>query len=382
MRSVPGRRPDPAVGSLPAPEPVAECLLIQVAAKEPFEVLRLADRPGSGVVFTGAGAIEAIQATRRHGWKRPLLADRRRYTGPARVRGTVGFAPSWLAGQRDAGVSPVLTDSGYVADGDVTALLAILGQAAEAGPDVTAVLPLHERWLHEGRATLIAEVIAHDVPVALVLERADDPLATAQAMAGLTDLLRSASSVALLGAGIGGLAALAFGAQWAAVGVRASLRSYRPADCEPGSPRRRRRWRPAPREIVAAPVLSFSPIDAVVSACAASGANVGWACRCSSCQGRTPEWLASAAALDADAHTVDVLLRHAERVRRHTPGPAREQAWRRQCRQALGRHDELGLAALGWQPSGVLMACAAFSSGHAPKAEDQIRARGRRRVPA
>jgi len=363
-------------------EPVTGCLLIQVASKEPLEVVRLADRAGSGVVFTGAGAIEAIHAVRRHPWKRPLLADRRRYTGTARIRGTASFAPSWLAGQRDAGVTPVLTDSGYIGDGDVTALRAILRQAAEAGPDVTAVLPLHERWLHQDRATLIAEVTAHEAPVALVLEHAEDPLASSEAVAGLTELLRNAPSVALLGAGIAGLAALAFGAQWAAVGVRASLRSYPPAAREPGSMRQRRRWHPVPQEIVAAPVLSFSRIDTVVSAYAASGANPGWVCRCSSCHGRTPEWLASASALDADAHTVDVLLRHAERLRRRTPGPAREQAWRSLCLQALSHYDELGLAALGWRPPGVAAACAAASPKRSPNAEDQFRPHRKRRVPA
>ncbi len=198
MRSAPAPRRDTASGSLPVLEPVTGCLLIQVASKEPLEVVRLADRAGSGVVFTGAGAIEAIHAVRRHPWKRPLLADRRRYTGTARIRGTASFAPSWLAGQRDAGVTPVLTDSGYIGDGDVTALRAILRQAAEAGPDVTAVLPLHERWLHQDRATLIAEVTAHEAPVALVLEHAEDPLASSEAVAGLTELLRNAPSVALL----------------------------------------------------------------------------------------------------------------------------------------------------------------------------------------
>jgi hypothetical protein len=193
--------------------------MVQVAARESLDVLRLADRPGGGLVFTGAGAIEAVHAARRQGFGRPMLTDRRRYAGVSRVRGTARLARSWLTGQRDANVTAVLTDSGYIGDGDTEALRAVLRQAADAGPDVTAVLPLHPHWLRKDSETLAAEVIAHDVPVALVLERHGDPLATHGAVAGVIDLLRTVPSAALLGAGLGALAALAFGAQWAAVGV-------------------------------------------------------------------------------------------------------------------------------------------------------------------
>lgn len=347
-------------------DPVTDCLLIQVAAKEPAEVLRLADRAGSGLVFTGAGAIEAASAARRHGLEVPMLADRRRYAGATRVPGTARFVPSWLAGQRDAGMRPVLTDSGYIGQGDRAALRSVLRQAAKAGPDVTAVLPLQERWLREDRGTLIAEVTGHDVPVALVLEHPDDPLADPEAVAGLVELLHRAPSVALLGTGIAGLAALAFGATWAAVGVRGSLQRFTPAADGADSPPKRRRWRPAPQEIVAAPVLSFHPIGMVTSASAASGGNPAWACRCSRCHGRTPDWLASAPALDADEHTFDVLLRHAERLRRREAGPAREQAWRTQCRQAMAHYRDLGLAERGWRQPGVITAGAALTAHRAP----------------
>ncbi len=357
----------------PAAEPVTGCLLIQVAAREPFEVLGLADRAGSGLVFTGAGAIEAMEAMRRHGWRRPMLADRRRYAGTTRVPGTASFVPSWLAGQRDAGISPVLTDSGYIGEGDVAALRSVLSQAAAAGADVTAVLPLHERWLHEDRATLIADIAAYGVPVALVLEHRDDPLGTPEGVAGLIELLRAAPSVAVLGTGIAGLAALAFGAQWTAVGVRGSLRLFPPTPSDDGTEHRKRRWRPAPREVVAAPVLSFGSLDTVVRAYAASEDGTVWACRCSRCRGRTPEWLAAAPALDADAHTFDVLLSYAERLRNREPGPAREQEWCAGCRQALRHYRELGLAGLGWEQPGV---ATAWASAEAAGCQPPLRSAG------
>jgi hypothetical protein len=337
--------------TLPGPAvPVAGCLLVQVAARESLDVLRLADRPGSGVVFTGAGAIEALHAARRQGFSRPLLADRRRYAGTARARGTAPFAPSWLTGQRAAGVSAVLTDSGYIGDGDLDALRAVLRQAADAGPDVTAVLPLHPHWLRKDRRILIEEVTGHGVPIAVVLEHRGDPLALPAAAAGMKDLLRAVPSVAMLGAGVGAVAALAFGARWAAVGVRPSLRLLQPVATEEQAAARKNRWRPAPAEIIAAPVLSFAPVAEVVRAYRASPGNRAWACGCPSCHGRTPQWLESASVFDANAHTFGVLLGEADRLRGHDSAAARQRAWRERCDEALSRYGELGLAALGWEP--------------------------------
>ncbi|MGE5292307.1 MAG: hypothetical protein ACM3ML_35000 [Micromonosporaceae bacterium] len=348
MRSAPGA----------AAEPPAGRLLLQVAAKEPLDVVGLADTAGSGLVFTGGGAIEAVHAARRQGFSGPVLTDRRRYAGATRVRGTAPFAPSWLAGQREAGISPVLTDSGYIGDGDEEALRCVLRQAADAGPDVTAVLPLHAHWLRKDSPILITQIAAHEVPVALVLEHRSDPLAAPRAVAGLIGLLRRVPRVALLATGVGALAALAFGAAWAAVGVRRSLRHLLPATSEEEPAARRARWRPTAPEIVATPVLEFATVTAVVQAYLAAGKPSAWACRCASCHGRTPDWLENASAYDANAHNFDVLYGHADRLLRCDPGPPRQQAWRAECRAALDRYGELGLAELGWGPPRFLAAWA------------------------
>jgi hypothetical protein len=340
-------------------------LLLQVAAKEPLDVLGLADREGGGLVFTGAGAIEAVHAARRQGFGRAMLTDRRRYAGTTRVRGTAALSQSWLAGQRDAGISLVLTDSGYIGDGDTDALRSVLRQAADAGADVTAVLPLHAHWLRKDCQSLIAEIAAHGVPVALVLEHHSEPLASAAAAAGLIGILRRARAgqqAALLATGAGTLAALAFGAAWAAVGVRRSLRHLHPVTGEEEPAARRGRWRPAVPEIIATPVLSFAPVTDVVRAYSAAGDKRAWACRCAVCHGRTPDWLAAASAYEANAHNADVLYGHAERLLRRDPGPPRQEAWRGECRAALQRYGELGLAALGWGPPRFL---AAWAGEHA-----------------
>ncbi len=363
-----------ATAQVPAAMPVTGCLMVQAAARESLEVLRLADRPGSGVVFTGAGAIEAVHAARRQGYARPMLTDRRRYAGASRIRGTVAVTQSWLTGQRDAGIAPVLTDSGYIGDGDLEALRAVLRNAADAGPDVTAVLPLHPHWLRQDRERLIAEVLVHGLPVALVLEHAGDALATPRAAGGLIALLRAAPSLAVLAAGVGALGALALGAQWAAVGVRRSLRHLLPATSEEKPAARRSRWQAARPEIIAAPVLSLATVAMVVHAYEATPDNAAWACHCASCRGRTPDWLSSASVFDANAHTFDVLLGAADRLRGRD-GPAREQAWRTMCREALDRYGELGLAALGWEPPRLMSAWAGAPASEYPA--DRLRRSGR-----
>ncbi len=83
----------------------------------------------------------------------------------------------------------------------------------------------------------------------------------------------------------------------------------------------------------------------VVHAYEATRDNAAWACYCSSCRGRTPDWLSSGSVFDANAHTFDVLLGAADRPRGRD-GPAREQAWRTMRGEALDRYGELGLAAL------------------------------------
>jgi hypothetical protein len=64
-------------------------LLVQAEPRDLPAVLQLADREGSGLVLTGKAAIEACRNPWRAGFSRALLADRRRYAGKARCRGTV-----------------------------------------------------------------------------------------------------------------------------------------------------------------------------------------------------------------------------------------------------------------------------------------------------
>lgn len=182
-------------------------------------------------MVSGAGAlIAADDKGRETSW--PVLADRRRYAGKNRPRGTVRFDPFWIDRQRELKTATVLTDSGYVGEGDVEALVAILGKATRAGENVCAVLPLHISWLADpGVKLLTREVNRYEVPAALVLEHSTDPLGAQYAVRGLKQLLSQTQvPVSLLCTDISGLGAIAHGAAWAAVGITAALRHLYPAD--------------------------------------------------------------------------------------------------------------------------------------------------------
>lgn len=341
----PSRAASPAT-----PDLLAGRLLVQATARD-LDVPRLADREGSGLVFSGEGAIAAARATRRRGFGRPVLVDRRRYAGNSRVRGTAPLSSRWLADQRDLDVAAVLTDSGYIGAGDEQALTSVLGQAAAAGGEVTAVLPLHMRWLRQDLKKLIFEIVHHEVPVALVLEHPKDPLGTRVAVSGLVELLRTEASVALLGGDVSALGAIAFGARWAAVGMRTNLRHLYPRT-HPD-----RGWHPSgARSALVDAALSIVTVDRILAAWAAAPDAAVWRCPCGTCHERTLDWLQTASEVETNAHTFELLLDRRDELVRTEPGRPREEYWRERCRHALHLYDELGLEELGWDPPAFLRA--------------------------
>src|SRR5262245_24713040 len=115
-------------------------LLVQASADTADIALSLANRSGSGVVLSGPQSLMAGLRLTSPGPTVPLLCDRRRYAGKSRVSGRAPFDPGWLDGQRRLNVPHVLSDSGYIGQGDLRALVTVLDQAVAAGDDVTAAV--------------------------------------------------------------------------------------------------------------------------------------------------------------------------------------------------------------------------------------------------
>lgn len=322
----------------PAPRSPAtqlkDCLFVQTASDD--HIHGLADRKGSGLVLSGRNAIHQAMALREKGFERPILVDRRCYAGNSRTMGTAHLSTRWLMTQRAAGTAAVLTDSGYVGEGHMPALRSVLGQAAEAGEDVIAVLPLHRRWLREDVPLLIAELRHFGVPVALVLEDSGDPFAARAAVRGLVDVLRSDVPVGLLCTDLAGLGAIAFGAQWAAVGVRSSLRHLYPVSAG---------WhRPPAVSALVGPLLSLVTVERIARTWAATPENPLWTCTCTVCHSRTLDWLLTASEFEANRHTFELLLDLRDGITELPTGPLRQQSWRAKCEHAIYYHEELALA--------------------------------------
>jgi hypothetical protein len=352
--------PVPVAGhSLPAGV-LTDCLLTQAEPRDLETVIALSDRDGGGLVMTGRNALEACGSVQRNGFSRPLLTDRRRYAGNARARGTAPLTKSWLDGQAVAGTAAVLTDSGYIDRGDRAALQSVLDQAAAADTSVVAVLPLHISWLGADRKILLSEVNAHAIPVALVLEHAEDPLGSRAAVRGLTEFLRQSQvPVSLLSTDVSGIGALAFGAQWSAVGVRSALRHLYPV--------RKDGWNPSPQlSALLKPLLSIVSVQRIAEAWAQTCTNQDWTqdvwtCYCLTCHGRTADWMATASEAEVNAHTFEILGELRDGLSALPPGRIRERSWTSKCNAAVYRYDELKLdLRIGWETPGYLRSWAAL----------------------
>ena len=339
---------------------LTDCLLVQAEPRDLETVVALADRDGGGLVLTGRNAVEACGSARQRGFSHPLLADRRRYAGNARALGTAPLTKSWLEGQAAVGMAAVLTDSGYIGRGDQAALQSVLDQAAAADTEVVAVLPLHIGWLGPDRKILLSEVNAHAVPVALVLEHAKDPLGSRVAVSGLIEFLRGSQvPVSLLSTDVSGIGAVAFGAQWSAVGVRPALRHLYPV--------RGDGWNPSPQvSALVRPRLSVVSVQKIAEAWARTCTNQDWTqdvwtCHCWTCGGRTADWMATASEAEVNAHTFEILSELRDGLSALPPGRIRERSWTSKCNAAVSRYDELKLdLRIGWEAPGYLRNWAAL----------------------
>lgn len=323
---------------------VRDRLLTHVDANQARAIAPVVDRPGGGLVLVGATSVAVMTSLRDRGFAQPVLLDARRYAGNARSRGTARFNPRWLGWQRVGHCEVVLTDSGYVADGDVDALRSILSQTASLDHPAVAVLPLHRNWLRRDLSRLIDAINHHEVPVAVVMEHDNDPLSARVSVLGLTRLIRETEpDVAVLRCDTSALGALAFGAVTTAVGTRSGLRHLFP---------QRNGGGPADRTESAflRPGLAFYKIGKLAQAVAADPDEPAWVCWCQQCNGRTLDWLAATATdVEVRSHSLELLLDLRDTLLA-CPGAAdRQQSWRATCQSAEFYHQQIEASGLFWE---------------------------------
>ncbi|MFI5898041.1 hypothetical protein ACIA5D_48960 [Actinoplanes sp. NPDC051513] len=331
-----------------------ETLLIQCRSEQALSAAATANTEGCGLVITAAGhrgyagQIQAFRAAshlrNRLGFQRPLLLDAERYTGKNRLTAAAEFDQGWISRQRELGL-PVLTDSGYVAEGDDTGVGSILERTAALG-DAIALLPLHLSWLRNpGATTNLADQIATaGLPVALVLEHKDDPFGLVGVAASLMRIIEAGPPVLLLRCDISAVGSLCAGALAAAVGTTTSLRHLYPAPKDGGGG-----GGSTESPMIAAVIrecMAYINLAKILFAAKADPEDVLWQCDCDACL-RVP---ISQLALHPEERQEELAFIHSVtavlelRAKLLTPGSTRAQrlaSWQAHCQQAQVRHMEI-----------------------------------------
>jgi hypothetical protein len=310
-------------------------------------------RPGAGMALSGNSAMSSCSLVRDAGWDGPLVVDRRLYAGAGRKLAVHGFSEAWLHAQDEAGLDAIFTDSGYIDARDFAGLDFVLDDAeriaADLGQPVVAVLPLNAWWLSEGLRALLTALSRTSLPIALALEHSRDPLSVRRNLDGLVAVLRTCASrfqtVILLTSDTSALGALAFGATSAAFGVRPSLRHLYPRKGGGAVDSR-------PSALMDA-VLSILKVDKIALGVSRDPGHPRWFCECSTCSGRTLDWLSLATPTEALLHTLERMLDLRDSLVRLSTAD-RERSWRAKCGAAAFEFENLGLAGVLWDVPGFL----------------------------
>lgn len=309
-------------------------LLVQVGPTEAGQFMGLAATGAAGMVLSGRSGASMARDLRRRGYQGILLMDRQRYRGAARATADTPFESDWLNLQREAQVACVLTDSGYVASGDIAGLASILDRSAHIS-DAAAVLALANSWLQGADLRrLIQCTRGFPQPIALVIEHAGDPFSSRRILNGVLEFLDAGPSVIGLCSDISALGLLANGAVAASFGCRSRLRHLYPVKSG-GGPNIER-----PESGLWPTGMALHYVDKLYDAAMTDHGAPHWECACYLCNGLSVERLVAVPKLEVHQHNYAGLL---ERHRELAGAPAgdRPRVWREWCDLAIERHDEL-----------------------------------------
>jgi hypothetical protein len=259
-----------------------------------------------------------------------ILADADLYSGKNRVMGEHRLDQSWVAHQLNVGLTVACTDSGFINDATPEQLVSVLNQAAglpqQRSGRVLTLLPLGGTWVTQRADALRAQIERAQVPVALLLGSAKDPLGSRLAVEGLLHVLESEVPVSLLRTDMAAVGALAGGASIAAIGTRSGLRHIYPVRESKGGP-------PAALPSALVPQsLSLHRLDTLAEAIADSPDALHWICRCNRCYDRSLITIRSEE--HAFAHNLSAAAEIARHVLNGLVRSERLASWAALCGQA------------------------------------------------
>lgn len=335
---------------------LAETLLVQTDANHGLDAIGCADRQGGGLVLTGEKSLVTAEYVIKHQhYSRPVLIDRSRYAGRRRKFACEPFDDNWISRQRRLKLAAVMPDAGYVAEGDTAGLESILTRVRSLGDDTIAPLGLHLSWLdaNRGLATLIEQVEAAGVPVAIALEHPKDPLGPHYAFDGLVSLLAQPTPVIMLRCDVSAIGTLCFGALAAAIGTTTGLRHIYPLP-KPGS---NGGGGQAKKAAIVRGCLAYASLDKIDQAVQADPDNMLWVCECRWCNGRTLQWLGSAPDPGSAAyhHSLETMYRIRNDLLGRAVTPAeRQRSWIAQCDSAMFQFLDVDSITYRWEPPAAL----------------------------
>lgn len=294
--------------------------------------------------YARAKDLVLLHRTRTHTEPTDVLLDAQRYSGKNRIRGTEPHDLVWTQVQHRLGLPWALTDSGYIGDGDLTALQATLADGARHPGQTIVALPLHCSWLTRRADQLVDLINEAGLPVALMLEHRDDPFAVKNAVVGLLEVLQCRVPVSLLRCDVSAVGALAHGAAVGAVGTSTSLRHIFPhSEKGGGGPNRGLPAAIVPRGLI------YKQLDRIAEACRVLDDQTLWTCNCIICQGRPINQIFTAD--NAFLHSLATLAQLTAYVLASPDPPG---TWREKVRVAQFDLLDLESSGLDWTPPAFL----------------------------
>lgn len=216
-----------------------------------------------------------------------VIFDADLYSGQDRVEAGHHLSHAWVQAQLSAGVRRAMTDSPYIAAGDLATLTRILRWASTYGEAIVAALPIHQSWLTDPAllAALVREANTYGVAIALMVEHAKDPLGTRAAVQGIVDLIEQTDPlVLLLRSDLAAVGALAFGASAGAIGTSTTLRH----NFILTEKTEKNDFFPTVKPAAFAPCsMSYRTLEKIAAAVRAdSNHPERWSCMCNTCNGQ------------------------------------------------------------------------------------------------
>lgn len=283
-----------------------------------------------------------------------LLFDAARYHGKMRRIGSEhDLSQEWVDQQAEVGCRALLTDSGYVPDGDARSLEMTLEQAKDLDGDlVVAVLALGGRWFKEDSHKLVEMITAADMPVALIAEADYDPFEDKKAVEGLIHVVNAPVKVLNLRSDQSGVGAVAFGASACGVGITTATRHLSPI--KSGFVPMKNHDGPQVAVYVEQAMSYRSTIKIAEAAGLTPDHPQWWDCHETCCNGNPITLIATED--EAFVHSLTVLAAQAGSVLGHQDVQQRRHSWITLCQNGqmmnLEIHDVRGMR--GWREPGFL----------------------------